>query len=277
VVITKLYGGLGNQMFQYAAGLALSEKLKSAYYLDLKWFEEIKTNREVTQRVYELNGFEIYPSKLSVIEVIRNKLNPPLVFKERDLNYQPAFEHLEGDVILDGYWQSHKYFQEYEETVVNAFRFPEEISKKNGEILDRISATNSVSIHIRRGDYNTKVGRNYHGLVPLDYYEQALASLKKNTLVQAVFVFSDDIEWCKKNVSFKPSSVFIDSNGPSSGVEDMRLMSACKYNILANSSFSWWAAWLNRNPNKVVYAPKVWFKGVEAKIDDRLPLEWVRL
>jgi len=274
MIVAKLYGGLGNQMFQYAAGIALAKKLKTRLYLNLQWFEEVAANPGLTLRIYELDGFGIEPTSMNPYDKIASRLKPPEVFKESSLDFNPAFKDLSGNIILDGYWQSYKYFESYRDIVLGAFKFPDRISKQNRELLDDISRSESVSVHVRRGDYNTKVGRNYHGLIPMGYYKQALSKIGPAIKNPSLFIFSDDIEWCKKNIKFGLPITFIDSNGPNSGVEDMRLMSACKHNIIANSSFSWWAAWLNQNPQKKVFAPKRWFVSIEANLDDRAPKDW---
>lgn len=275
MVITKLYGGLGNQMFQYAAGAALAKRLKTNLYMDLGWFDAIKGNSEVTQRVYELDGFNIKPKGINAKDKISARLRPPKVFKEGALDYNADFEALQGNIILDGYWQSHKYFEDYRDLILDTFKFPAKTSANNKRLLKAINASQSISVHIRRGDYNTKAGRSYHGLISLTYYKKAIGLIQKTVDNPVLFVFSDEIEWCKKNIKFELPTTFIDSNGPNSGVEDMRLMSACKHNIIANSSFSWWAAWLNQNDEKQVYAPKTWFKAVKANLDDRVPSDWL--
>jgi len=277
MVTVKLYGGLGNQMYQYAAGVALARKLRSKLHLDTAWFEQIKGNADVTQRIYELDGFGIAPAPLSVLDKINLRLNPPKLFSESGLGFNKDFEELNGNVYLDGYWQSYKYFEEYRQAILEAFSFPETISRSNLRLLTQIKKLNSVSIHVRRGDYNTKRGRSYHGLIGKSYYYKALEDLSKKVKHPVVFIFSDEIDWCKKNLTFDYPLEFIDSNSTNAGVEDMRLMSSCKHNIIANSSFSWWAAWLNKNVEKTIYAPTAWFAGEEHNIDDRLPTQWIRI
>jgi hypothetical protein len=263
-------------MYQFAAGKALSLKLNSKLYLDTSWFAEIKGNPDVVQRAYELQDFHIEPGGLSTLDKLRLKLSPPTVFKEPDSRYRADFEKLRGNVLLDGYWQSYKYFKAYENQIQRAFSFPSFKSSSNKQLLKQITVSESVSVHVRRGDYNTKRGRAFHGLLPKTYYQQALANLEKNVKNPTLFVFSDEIEWCKKNFKFKQPAVFIDSNSSNTGVDDMHLMAACKHNIIANSSFSSWAAWLNTNRHKQVYAPKQWFAS-EKTLQDRLPPSWIIL
>lgn len=274
MVITKLYGGLGNQMYQFAAGEALATKLDTTHYLDTNWFEEIKGNADVVQRVFELDGFAIQPRDISIKDRVRLRLSPPTIFKEgEDYNYHSGFEDLSGNVILDGYWQSFKYFENASDTVRKVFHFPMPSQAENISLIKQIKESESVSIHVRRGDYNTERGKSFHGLLDKTYYDKALADITEYTKKPTLFVFSDEIEWCKANLAFSHPTIFVDSNSPNTGAQDMQLMSSCKHNIIANSSFSWWAAWLNTNPHKRVYAPKNWFKNVEA-VKDRIPPKW---
>jgi len=276
MVIVKLYGGLGNQMFQYAAGVSLASKLDSELYMDLNWFDAIKGNPAVTQRIYELKDFGINPKLIGWKEKAELKLKSPTNFQEDGLDFNKGFNKLKGNVVLDGYWQSYKYFDGSSQVVRNEFSFPRKISAKNKALLRKINGSNSVSLHVRRGDYNTQVGRKYHGLISTVYYERALKDLSKTNKNLRLFVFSDEIDWCKENleIATKAQTEFVDSNSSNTGVEDMRLMSACKHNIIANSSFSWWAAWLNTNPKKQIYAPRQWIKAVKVDLKDRVPEGW---
>lgn len=275
-MITKLYGGLGNQMYQYAIGSVLAKKLGTSLRTDLSWFDAIKGNPEVVQRVYELDGFGIVPKEVNYFDRLLLKFNPAIEFKEDKLWYNKKFASLRGNVVLDGYWQSFKYFKGYEDLVAGLFEFPQS-NGENQKLLDNISSTESISLHVRRGDYNTKVSRKYHGLMPLGYYRRAMKVIRPEVTNPHIYVFSDEIDWCKENITFKIPTTYVDSNGPNVGAQDMKLMSACKHNIIANSSFSWWAAWLNKNPKKIVCAPENWFAGEEHQIADRIPRNWTLL
>jgi len=269
-------GGLGNQMHQYAAGSVLARKLHANLIMDLSWFDTIKGDPNVVQRIYELDGFGIKPINASLVDSLSLKINPAKTFKERGVSYNKEFENLIGNVILEGYWQSYKYFRGYEDLVSGLFEFPKSTGN-NKKLLEEIYSTESISLHVRRGDYNTKTSRKYHGLMPLGYYRKAMKIIEPKLTKPRLFVFSDEIDWCKKNVRFDIPTVFVDSNSLNTGPQDMKLMSACKHNIIANSSFSWWAAWLNRNPKKTVIAPKNWFAGEEHQIADRIPKDWILL
>jgi hypothetical protein len=278
MIITRLRGGLGNQMFLYAAGKAFSIKLKTNLYLDASWFEKIKENKNIESRVYELDPFGIHPGKINIRKKINLMVHPATTLNDWGINYQKDFERIQGgNLFLDGYWQSFKYFENYQKEILKAFRFPRSNSNINKKLLDKINKTESVSIHVRRGDYALEKGKNAHGMLPLSYYEQAGLFMKKQISNPVFFVFSDEPEWCKKKLKFDPQMIFVDNNDTNNGVEDMRLLSACKYNIIANSSFSWWGAWLNININKVIVAPKNWFKDKLIDTSDLLPENWIRL
>jgi hypothetical protein len=274
MIITKLYGGLGNQMYQYAAGLSLAKRLSTELFLDLSWFEEVKHQPELTLREYELNQFGIKPKEISLKERVDLRLRPPTILKETFFGYDEEFEKLSGNIILDGYWQSYKYFENYGDDLRRAFQFPKHPKPRNAKIIKKMKDTNSIVLHVRRGDYNTKRGKQFHGLIPLSYYNKAVESICKYVKNPTLFIFSDELEWCKQNLKYDLPMEFIDSNSSNKGVEDMQLMVSCKHYIIANSSFSWWSAWLNPNPNKTVYAPKAWFKGAHHEIKDRIPAGW---
>ncbi len=274
MIVAKLYGGLANQMFQYAAGKAASLRLNTNLYLDISWFEEIKGNTEIVQRVCELDGFGIQVPSISLRDKLSIKIHPPAILREEGFHYQKGYEKLTDNTMLDGYWQSYKYFIDFNEAVIADFKFPDRILREDVEVIKLMRDTESVAVHIRRGDYNTARGRNFHGLLPLSYYMRALFHLSKAVSSPQLFLFSDDIKWCKETIDLGLPIIFIDSNRPTTGVEDMRLMSSCKHIIMANSSFSWWSAWLNKNPDKLVYAPNKWFADKTLDTKDLIPLGW---
>ena len=279
MVVTKLYGGLGNQMFQYAAGLGLSARLKTSLVPDISWFEEMKTNPHIiSRREFELDIFDIKPRAVNLFEKINLSINKPTIFCEKSAGFQSDFNNLSGNVILDGHWQSSKYFKQVGESVIDRFTFPATTIAKNKLLLKEIGGSQSVSVHIRRGDYasNKETNRDY-GLMPPSYYEAAAKLINKLVGSPRFYLFSDDIEWCQKNLRFGNDMVYISNNKGLKSYEDMRLMAACKHNIIANSSFSWWGAWLNQNSNKQVYAPKKWANKQSLKNNDLIPETWIKL
>ena len=165
------------------------------------------------------------------------------------------------DILLDGYWADYRIVESVLPFIKPYLKLREEqldISEETKDYLQLIEDTNSVSLHIRRGDYAENFKTNkFHGLIDLSYYVKAIEFISRNLLNPCFFIFSDDIEWCKLNLNFIPNAIFIENSHHS--VIDLHIMSRCKSNIIANSTFSWWAATLNENPNKIVIAPIKWF------------------
>jgi hypothetical protein len=278
MVITKLIGGLGNQMFQYAAGRALAKKLNTQLKLDTSWFKKISSG--ITQRDYELDCFKIQSTFAKQSDLLYFHLFKklpfvaPNYFKEKSVNYDDRIRSIrKKSVFLEGYWQSEKYFKDYKKTIRKDFTFICNLNIKGKELLKQIKKSNSVSIHVRRGDYITnKNASKFHGVCDLKYYYESIKVITNKIKNPVFYVFSDDINWCKSNLKITYPSIYVDGN--KKDWEDLFLMSNCKHNIVANSSFSWWGGWLNDNSNKVVIAPKRWFVGVETKIEDRFPSDW---
>ena len=157
------------------------------------------------------------------------------------------------------------------------FTLKNEIHPKTQQYKQEIIATESVSLHVRHGDYVTNADTNsFHGVCSLDYYKNAVSKIKQE-MPLPFFIFSDDIIWAKENLDFIGNMTFIEYNGATPDHEEMYLMSLCQHNIIANSSFSWWGAWLNQNPNKIIIAPQNWFNDVSLDTKDLIPNEWIRL
>jgi hypothetical protein len=231
MIITKLQGGLGNQLFQWAYGKKLSEIHNTPLYLDLSFY------KNQNHRSFSLDKF----NNLEYNIFDNNNTKPSNVIRVTDdFNYKEFSYSNDRDYYLDGYWQSEKYFKEIGNIIKECLR-PETHPTIEGV---------SVSIHIRRTDYITSNG--YHPVQPIEYYQKALDIIGN---YDKILIFSDDIQWCKNNLNFD-NMIFIENKDE---VEDMWLMSLCTHNVIANSSFSWWGAWLNNNPNKKVIYPSKWF------------------
>jgi hypothetical protein len=292
MIIVKLMGGLGNQMFQYAAGRCLSHLHKTELKLDLAFLNADSQNK-YTQRNYGLNVFNIDAGlaneldlkpflpleKGKITRTLQRKL-PILYFKvvanESGHSFHKEFYSYPKHVYLNGFWQSEKYFEPVKDFILKEFTLKEKLSPENEELAGKIRNSNSVSLHIRRGDYvDNKEARDFHGSCSLEYYKEALNYLKNKSTGTSLFVFSDDVAWAKDNLKVDVPVHFVDMNNP--GYIDMHLMSICKHNIIANSSFSWWAAWLNQNPDKTVIAPKKWFANPNTQTPDIYPDNWVKI
>lgn len=291
VIITQLTGGLGNQLFQYAIAKAIALKNGVPMKIDLSFFKDYKWH------AYSLAPFNIDENVASA-EECTDLLNPSLSLLSRGLNkltkkekqsYKLEEKGFAFDCsILDekppkymiGYWQSEKYFTSIEKTIRKDFEVKIPPSEENQKLLDEILKSNSVSIHIRRGNYvSDEVINNFHGTCSMEYYETAISYLKENVDNPIFYIFSNDIPWSRKHLNFEGTKVFVDVNDDTTDYEDLRLMQNCKHNIIANSTFSWWAAWLNSNPSKTIITPKQWFANEEMQnqIQDLIPEKWIRI
>ena len=300
MICVQLSGGLGNQMFQYAFGRALAAKHHTELILDCTIFQDKTPRLDYTLRDYELDVLAINARQASKDELNRcwpsffckiyrslrrrcglPEIVNPAYLVEQQLPYSLlAIDQAASDCYLIGFWQSEQFFKSVESLVRQEFTFKHPLDTKNSEIAKRISSVNSVSLHVRRGDYvNNPQITNSHGLCSLEYYQNAISSIEKNITNPVFFIFSDDIEWVRANLVLSGQSEIVSGNTGIQSYIDMQLMCLCRHNIIANSSFSWWGAWLNNNTDKIVVAPKQWFpdeaKNVQTK--DLIPEKWIRL
>ena len=296
MIIVKLMGGLANQMFQYAAGRSLAIKRGSELKLDnLTYFEDQPP--ENTPRHYELECYPIAAKLISAKDLATIKQvgqpvpkslfakfgrRPSLVrldeHSEPFQSFQPRFFSQTDDVYLDGHWQNEKYFADIRNKLLTELT-PKQLSTYTQKLAGEIKGENSVAIHVRRGDYiSNKHANKFHGVMEADYYQEALEQIAKQVGKVRCYVFSDDIAWCKDSLTLDSSAVYVTGNGPERGCEDIYLMQQCSHDVIANSSFSWWGAWLNNNPGKIVVAPKNWFRDkIANKKMHIVPDNWIRL
>jgi hypothetical protein len=289
MIIVKLIGGLGNQFFQYALGRNLALRNKTELKLDISGFESYKLHK------YVLHHFNIVeniatkediqrfkPTQRQFFSYVTYKISKLVLpwyqqkyISEPDFSYNSNIFRIKGNAYLDGYWQSEKYFAEQSKIILKEFSVKNKPDELNREMLAIIGSTNSVSLHIRRGDYvSNRKNTETHGVLGIDYYMRALNFMEEKVKNPQVFVFSDDIPWARENLKTDVPLHFIDHNGVERNYEDLRLMSNCKYHIIANSSFSWWGAWLGRFPDKQIYAPRNWFKSSDNDTKDLIPETW---
>ncbi|MFN8447792.1 MAG: alpha-1,2-fucosyltransferase [Anaerolineae bacterium] len=192
--------------------------------------------------------------------------------------FEPDFLNTPKDVYLQGYFQNERYFKSIESLIRQDFVVPTPFDSRNGEMAERIRRVQSVSLHIRRGDYATNAEtRSIHGLLPLDYYQTAVQHIAKSVDQPHFFVFSDDPVWACDHLRLDFPLTVVDYNGAERDFEDMRLLSLCQHHIIANSSFSWWGAWLCENPDKIVCAPKRWLQDTRYDTDEVVPATWRRI
>lgn len=292
MIISQLIGGLGNQMFQYAAGRARSLELGVPLRLDVSGFANYGLHQGFEiQRVF--NSTAEIASEADVRSILGWQFSPHIrrivarpgmaMFRCKGFVIEPHFQHWQGiknvssDCYLVGYWQSEKYFLGATTQIREDFSFRLPMAHRNAESAQQISQVNAVSLHVRRGDYaNNQKTTATHGLCSLDYYQEAIQHIAKHVHQPHFFVFSDDIAWVKSNLTIDFPCEYVDHNQGAESYNDMRLMSLCRHHIIANSSFSWWGAWLNPSEDKIVVAPKRWF-AKETNTQDLIPESWVRL
>jgi hypothetical protein len=288
MIIVKLAGGLGNQMFQYAVGRRLAIRNNTDLVLDPSYLA-IDAKRK-----FELDSFKI-KSRLAnnqdfrVFHIPRNialrrlieKMNyfgrrrSLKIYKEKDpMKFERDILNLSGQVYLDGYWQSEGYFKDVSMELREDFSL---ISPTQHflELADKIRSCDSVSIHFRRGDYiSDQKMADFYGLLGEYFYGKAIGMILKKIKKPTFFMFSDDIKWVKGHFKTEGGVVYVEDKSLTNA-EELILMGGCKNNIIANSSFSWWGAWLNRNPEKIVIAPQRWFNNAEVEVKDRFPSDWL--
>ena len=292
MIIVNVVGGLGNQMFQYAAGRALSLEHGLPLRLDVGEFA-----LHAIHQGFELERIFSAPVSLAGKEDLRSILGwqsgrramrllarPEARFLRCSrLIIEPHFQYFSGirqiqnSCYLRGYWQSERYFSAVADAIRTDFTFRLLMSEENQRIAEKIAAVNAVSLHVRRGDYVSNPHTlSVHGVCSLEYYVRAIRHIAERVSDPVFFVFSDDLDWARDKFPIDYPCHYVNHNQGSESYNDMRLMSLCSHHVLANSSFSWWGAWLNPSDSKIVVAPRQWFaKPVD--VSDLLPDEWVSL
>ncbi len=286
--VFQFMGGLGNQMFQYAAARALSVKRNIPFKID---FDD--PYKFVTRKL----NLDLFNTEFQIATKRElNKCKPKRKFEKRfwmllgkdpanrlyrekkDFHFDPGFFDCPDGAYVSGFWQTEKYFIDIEDTIRSDFKFAKEPSAENKEWLNKTAACTSVSIHVRRGDYVTVSKTNQvHGTCGPAYYEQAIKEIAAAVNDPVFFFFSDDIAWVKENIKTSWPSYYVDNNDDDHNYEDMRVMSSCKHHIIANSSFSWWGAWLNASKEKRVIAPSKWMNDPSVNTEDLVPASWIRI
>ena len=294
MIIVKLMGGLGNQMFQYAAGRCLSHLHNTDLLIDVSFLNKNSADG-ITIKEFALDCFELnlrktnesdiagYKKKTEnkIIRTLQRKL--PILFNsvyfaESGSAFHKEFYNLPAKVYLEGYWQCEKYFLPVEELITKDFCFKKALDAKNETLLNKIKNSVSVSLHVHRGDFvSAHHAANVYAPCSAEYYHKAVEIIASKESNIELFIFSDDIEWCQQNLKFSYPINYIDNNSDKNNYIDMQLMSACKHTIIANSSFSWWAAWLNNNPNKIIIAPTKWYSASHLSDADLVPEKWIRI
>lgn len=285
MIIIRFIGGLGNQLFQYA----FYKQLEVNYPQ-----EEIKVDITEFKNYALHNGFELERvfnltlNKANQKEIIKvksgrsffAKVKRKLVGYKSTHIFQDKFDysHVGGrNLYLDGYWQHPKFWELTHDNLAKFLQFNIDLSIKSKEILNKIKTENSISIHIRRGDYLLPQNANIFTNCSLDYYQKSISYFEEKYPDISFYVFSDDINWVKDNLKVDSSVEFINHNTGNKSSEDLFLMSQCKHNIIANSSFSWWGAYLNKNPNNEVICPDRWWKDPNHNDEIYIPKNWKKI
>lgn len=305
MLIVRIHSGLGNQLFQYAMGRCLSLKMNTELLLDLsfydnelykanKYFENPEWHFKCNLLKYNINGSVASKNDLDLFQlgrcsrVYRNLSkwfgSDGLVWSSNSYATQKPFGKVDfknavrkDKLYLNGYWGSEQYFIDIKDSIIEELTLNDtHINQAEPSVIDAISNENSVSVHFRRGAY---LGSSYWNNLSLDYYRKSINYIKERVANPTFILFSDDIQWVKDNVGIDENHVFIENVSPD--FMDLHYMSLCKHNIIANSTFSWWGAYLNKNPNKIVVAPTNWFDEVKAQKayieQSSLPTGWVRI
>jgi hypothetical protein len=284
-------GGLGNQMFQYALGRRLALDRGVPLKLDVSWYEgqdnrsyslcnlAIKADIASAKQIFSMKSYSSF-LPVHVVWKAAQRFLPYYkrrVVKEQEIGtYDPNILHCPDHAWLNGYWQSEKYFQEIKKLICQDFsprrKFPRRVLQM---ALLMHSNPNSVSIHIRRGDYLTEFSQSF-ATCSIDYYKQAVLHISAIINKPHFYIFSDDIEWAKNNLVFNEGMTFIEPDTKIGDFMDMYLMSQCRHHINANSSFSWWGAWLGEKTDSIVIAPNRWYTN-DSYPKDTIPERWVKL
>lgn len=301
MIIISIFGGIGNQMFQYAFGRCMAIENNSEFKYDYT-YNLVRNDFDPNDIQSIFNLFNLQGQQASESEIKRfkfskndkftnklfffiNKLNPYTKHRhlvERNNKFdERVFKIYNTNLYLSGYWQSEKYFISISDTIRKDFEFGDSICQSNLNWSEKIQQTNSISVHLRGRDYVTKNSTNkQHFTCDLEYYKKAFSIIKKKVNNPHFYIFSDDLEWANlylidfQNENF---TYVTGNNWNTSPINDMYLMSICKHNIIANSSFSWWAAWLNKNLNKTIICPGKWHNNKQFSFDDITPTNWIKI
>jgi hypothetical protein len=295
MIVVKLAGGMGNQMFQYAFGRYLSLQHGTELLLDTSILLNRVPCGPKTFYDYELSMFDLpsriageddiplYPMSRSIrsrtrraVHVLQLRARGFKYVLEREFGFSAKLLRLPDNIYLDGYWQSDMYFSGVGGQIRADFTYSRALSDKAKGMQEAIRRQPSVCVHIRRGDYLQYV--DHFGVVGADYVTGALAWLKERRPELHCFVFSNDIPWCQRALDVpRPCTFVSQENAGTDDREHFHLMSLCRDFVISNSTFSWWAAWLSGHPDKVVIAPKNWFQNRKIDTSAVVPREWVRM
>ena len=278
MIIVTLMGGMGNQMFQYALGRSLSIKYNTELKIDLSFLNRRDMGSGFVYRDYDLDLFRVSEDfNVNPTGNVMRADEPYFHYSEDMINAISQILPM-TNLQLNGYWQTPKYFNDIENIIRLDFQFKDKVENSEDssirEMYNLIKNTNSVMINVRRADY---LNSNFHGVMGNDFIMNGVDIIKSKVESPHFFIFSDDIEWCKENIKLD-NMTLVDHNykGHKFGYY-LQLMSTCKHFIIPNSTFAWWAAWLNNSLDKIVIAPKQWFTDNNINTNDIIPSDWIRI
>lgn len=294
-IIVQVVGGIGNQMFQYALGRAIAKRTGALLLLDKNVIEHANQD---TPRNYDLNIFRMEPTFATradvaryhshgagvmgkIVHRLRGAAGAAEILRQYKFEFQSHILDLKPPLYITGYWQSHRYFTDIVDDLRADFAFRDPLPPGAEAFAHALAQPGSVSLHVRRGDYLDPKYANFIAPCEIDYYRRAVARVRQLVEQPVFFVFSDDLPWCRAHFDWLEGDVrFVEyESAPITKLHasDLQLMSLAQIFIIANSTFSWWAAWLAGARAKLVIAPRDWFKLRELKTDDLVPAHWERL
>ncbi|MEM6588523.1 MAG: alpha-1,2-fucosyltransferase [Pseudomonadota bacterium] len=283
MIVTRLFGGAGNQLFQYAAGRALADHLGTDLAVDKRYLALGGETRADCFLHYQdarfVDNVALPPAKMDGVvkyATWRALGRNPRFHREEALGFNADFFDLSDGAYLHGYWQSERYFEKIAAQLREDLQMTTPLDEPNSQMAERIAEADlAVSAHVRRGDY---VGDGSYAICAPEYYREGVARIAEEMGKAAtVFVFSNDPDWASENLKLGAETVVVDINDETKGHFDLHLQTLCDHNIIANSTFSWWGAWLNPNPDKRIIAPKDWFGSGKPANPDICPTDWIRL
>lgn len=287
MIVFQAQGGLGNQLFQYATARRLALQHSCPLVIDPYWFEHPRTDE--TLRQLELSHYPVVARQASLCEQMRwapmrtrwarllQPLLPLRVVREHGFSVNREVFSAPPNSYLIGFWQSEAYFADIRDQLLTELSPVVPPGPEDLRVIERMQHGDAVSVHVRRGDYVSLASASaYHGLCSLDYYHKAIQHIARRAENPILFVFSDDPAWTKANLHSLLPTYYVDHNPASDAFQDLRLMSLCHHHILANSSFSWWGAWLSRSTDGLMIAPERWY-AVDRPTPDLIPSRWIRM
>lgn len=295
MIVVRLMGGMGNQMFQYAAARALSLRLGRDLCYDLSYLCHAA---EGTVRRFELDHFRCQGKPLDGLANLRfgsrsgaplhhrllarliSSIQPHRLYEEPSIMFDPAAQSLPDNTVLTGRFQSPHYFDGFEATLREDFRLATDLSAEGQALITAVRQRTSIGVHVRRTDYvDSAAYRNVIQALPLEYYQKALDQIRSEIGKDAtIYVISDDIAWCRSQPTFSQCDEFVDlSYTPHPHIEEFAVLSSCQHFVISNSTFAWWAAWLAPDRNKTVIAPTRWSHNPDFDSVDRIPAEWIKI